>query len=151
MKIECMDMIETRIPDISTLRRIKVTSELPENHLIALANRLEVLTARNKELLLEIGATEKTSLYIIKGKVSLNASDGKTKIITVDESQELKPVAQLRPCIYDVKALGPVDYMKIDTQQFVEFAQITETSVTDISVHSLFAHDDEDESIVNQL
>jgi len=144
-------MIETRIPDISTLRRIKVTSELPENHLIALANRLEVLTARNKELLLEIGSTEKTSLYIIKGKVSLNASDGKTRIITVDETQELGPVAQLRPSIYDVRALGPVDYMKVDTQRFVDFAQLTETSVTDISVHSLFAHDDEDDSIVNHL
>ena len=144
-------MIETRIPDISTLRRIKVTSELPENHLIALANQLEVFTARNKEILLEIGSTEKTSLYIIKGKVSLNASDGKTKIITIDESQESRPVAQLRPCIYDVTALGPVDYMKIDTQRFVDFAQLTESSVADISVHSLFSDDEEDDSIVNHL
>ncbi|MGB5328920.1 MAG: hypothetical protein WBO58_11895, partial [Gammaproteobacteria bacterium] len=144
-------MIETRIPDTSTLRRIKVTSELPENHLIALANQLEVFTAQNKELLLRSGSTENTSLYIIKGKVSLNASDGKTRVITVDETQEPKPVAQLRPCIYDVTALGPVDYMKIDTQQFVDFAQLSETSVADISVHSLFTDDDEDNSIVNHL
>jgi len=146
-----MDMIETRIPDLSTLRRIKVTSKLPENHLIALANQLEVFTAQNKELLLNSGSTENTSLYIIKGKVSLNASDGKTRIITVDETEEPKPVAQLRPCIYDVRALGPVDYMKIDTQQFVEFAKLTETSVTDISVHSLFTDEGEDNSIINHL
>ena len=146
-----MDMIETRIPDVSALRRIKATSELPENHLIALANQLEVFTAKNKELILNSGSTEKTSLYIIKGKVSLNASDGKTRLIAVDETQELKPVAQLRPCIYDVRALGPVDYMKIDTQKFVDFAQVAETSVVDISVHSLFTDEAEDNSIVNHL
>ena len=56
-------MIETRIPDISTLRRIKTTSQLSENHLIALANQLEVLTADKKELLLNSGSIEKTSLY----------------------------------------------------------------------------------------
>ena len=144
-------MTETRIADVSTLRRIKATSELPENHLIALGNQLEVFTAQNKELILNSGSTENTSLYIIKGEISLNASDGKSRIITVDETQELKPVAQLRPCIYDVRALGPVDYMKIDTQQFVDFAQLTETSVTDISVHSLFTDDDTDNSIVNHL
>ena len=101
-------MIEARIPDISTLRRIKTTSQLSEDHLIALANQLEVFTADEKEILLSSGSIEKTSLYIVKGKVSLNASDGKTRLVMVDESQELKPVAQLRPCIYDVRALGPV-------------------------------------------
>ena len=146
-----MDMIETRIPDVATLRRIKATSELPENHLIALANQLEVFTAQKKELILNSGSIEKTSLYIIKGKVSLNASDGRTRLLTVDEKQDLKPVAQLRPCIYDVRALGPVDYMKIDTQQFVDFAQLAETSAVDISVHSLFTDGDEDDSIVNHL
>jgi len=144
-------MIETRMPDVATLRRIKATSELHENHLIALANQLEVFTAQKNELILNSGSTEKTSLYIIKGKVSLNAIDGKTRLITVDESQELKPVAQLRPCIYDVRALGPVDYMKIDTQHFVDFAQLAETSAIDISVHSLFTDGDEDNSIVNHL
>jgi HD-like signal output (HDOD) protein len=41
--------------------------------------------------------------------------------------------------------------MKIDTQRFVDFAQLTESSVTDISVHSLFSDDEEDDSIVNHL
>lgn len=137
--------------DVSTLRRIKATSALPENYLIALANQLEVFTAKERELILNSGSTEKTSLYIIKGKVSLNASDGRTRLITVDETQDLKPVAQLRPCIYDVRALGSVDYMKVDTQQFVEFAQLAGASAVDISVHSLFTDGDADDSIVNHL
>ena len=137
--------------DVSTLRRIKATSALPENYLIALANQLEVFTAKERELILNSGSTEKTSLYIIKGKVSLNASDGRTRLITVDETQDLKPDAQLRPCIYDVRALGSVDYMKVDTQQFVEFAQLAGASAVDISVHSLFTDGDADDSIVNHL
>jgi HD-like signal output (HDOD) protein len=144
-------MIETRIPDISTLRRMKTTSQLSEAYLIALANQLEVFTADKKELLINSGSIEKTSLYIVKGKVSLNASDGKTRLIMVDETQELKPVAQLRPCIYDVRALGPVEYMKIDTQKFADFVESAETSLVDISVHTLFTDEDEDNSIVNHL
>jgi len=146
-----MDMIETRIPDISTLRRIRTTSQLSDDHLIALANQLEVLTADKKELLLNSGSIEKTSLYVVKGKISLNASDGKTRLIMVDETQELKPVAQLRPCIYDVKALGPVIYMKIDTQKFADFVESAETALVDISVHTLFTDEDEDNSIFNHL
>jgi HD-like signal output (HDOD) protein len=146
-----MDMIETRIPDISTLRRIKSAAGLSDDHLIALANQLEVYHADKQELLLNCGSVEKTSLYIVKGQVSLNAQDGKTRLIMVDETQELKPVAQLRPCIYDVRALGPVDYMKIDTQRFADFVESAGTSPIDISVHTLFNDEDEDNSIVNHL
>jgi HD-like signal output (HDOD) protein len=146
-----MDMIETRIPDISTLRRIKSAAGLTGDHLIALANQLEVYHADKQELLLNCGSVEKTSLYIVKGQVSLNAQDGKTRLIMVDETQELKPVAQLRPCIYDVRALGPVDYMKIDTQRFADFVESAGTSPIDISVHTLFNDEDEDNSIVNHL
>jgi len=144
-------MTENRIPDISTLQRIKASSQLSEDHLIALANQLEVFTADEKELLLTSGSIEKTSLYVVKGKISLNASDGKTRLIMVDGTQELKPVAQLRPCIYDVRALGPVEYMKIDTQKFADFVESAERSLVDISVHTLFTDEDEDNSIVNHL
>lgn len=145
-------MTEIKIPDISTLRRIKAISKLSESHLIALANQLKVFSAKDGEFLLRNGSTERTSLYIIQGKVSLIARDKKVKVIDVDESQQLKPVAQLRPSIYDVKALGPVDYLKIDRQTLVDFAELSERVADDISVHSLFTnYDDEDNSIVSHL
>ncbi|MDH3857730.1 MAG: HDOD domain-containing protein [Gammaproteobacteria bacterium] len=145
-------MTEIKIPNISTLRRIKAISELSEGHLIALANQLKVFSAREGEFLLWNGSTEKTSLYIVRGKVSLMARDKKVKVIEVDESQELKPVAQLRPSIYDVKALGSVDYLKIDRQTLVDYAELSEGIADDISVHSLFTnYDEEDNSIVSHL
>jgi len=145
-------LTEIKIPNISTLRRIKAISELSDGHLIALANQLQVFSAKEGEFLLWNGSTEKTSLYIVNGKVSLIARDKKVKVIEVDENQEVKPVAQLRPCIYDVKALGPVDYLKIDRQTLVDYAELSEAVADDISVHSLFTnYDEEDNSIVNHL
>ncbi|MDH3632852.1 MAG: HDOD domain-containing protein [Gammaproteobacteria bacterium] len=145
-------MTDIQIPDISLLRRIKVISDLSEDHLIALANQLMVFTARDGELLISKGSTEKTSLYVIRGRVSLIAPDDKTKIISVDETDEISPIAQLRPCIYDVKAIGRVDYLKIDRQTLVDYAELSEAVADDISVHSLFTnYDDEDNSIVSHL
>lgn len=145
-------MTELKIPDVSTLRRIKGISELSDDHLIALANQLRVCTAKNKQLLIEVGSTDKSSLFIIKGKVSLNALDGKSRIIATDENEALKPVAQLRPSIYDVKALGTVDYLKIEKQKLIDLAHLSEDAANDISVHSLFSdYDEEDKSIVDHL
>ncbi|MCP4301219.1 MAG: HDOD domain-containing protein [Gammaproteobacteria bacterium] len=145
-------MTELKIPDVSTLRLIKGISELSDDRLIALANQLRVCTAKNKQLLIEAGSTENSSLFIIKGKVSLNALDGKSRIIAIDENEALKPVAQLRPSIYDVKALGKVDYLKIEKQKLFDLAQLSEEAANDISVHSLFTdYDEEDKSIVNNL
>lgn len=145
-------MTELKIPDVSTLRRIKGISELSDDHLIALANQLRVCTAKNKQLLIEVGSTDNSSLFIIKGKVSLNALDGKSRIIATDENEALKPVAQLRPSIYDVKALGTVDYLKIEKQKLIDLAHLSEEAANDISVHSLFSDfDEEDKSIVDHL
>lgn len=145
-------MTELKIPDVSTLRRIKEISDLSDDHLIALANQLKVCTARNEQLLIETGSTEKHSLFIIKGKVSLSALDGKSRIIAVDDNEPLKPVAQLRPSIYDVQAIGTVDYLKIEKQKLIDLAQLSEEAANDISVHSLFTdYDEEDKSIVSNL
>jgi len=144
--------MEIKIPDIAILRRIKAISELSDDSLIALANQLNMFTARRKELLIKTGSTENSSLYIIKGKVSLNAQDGKTTTIEVDEFQEMKPVAQLRPCIYDVRALGPVSYLKIEKQKLIDFTQLSDEVSSDISVHSLFNDgNDVGNSVVNNL
>ena len=145
-------MTELKIPDVSTLRRINGISELSDAHLIALANQLRVFTTGNKQLLIGAGSTENSSLFIIKGKVSLNSLDGKSRIIATGENEVLKPVAQLRPSIYDVKALGKVDYLKIEKQKLIDLAQLSEEAVNDISVHSLFNdYAEEDKSIVNNL
>jgi len=145
-------LAEIKIPDLSTLRRIKMISRFSEGHLIAAANQMRVLKAKKKQVLMKSGSTEKISLYIVKGKVSLLARDGKNKIVTVDENQEIKPIAQLRPSIYDVTALGPVEYMKVDVEKLIEISELSASELGDISVHSMFSdYDEEDSSIISHL
>jgi hypothetical protein len=145
-------LTEIKIPDLSTLRRIKLISRLSEGHLIAVANQLRILKAKKKQVLLQAGSNEKTSLYIVKGRVSLLARDGKSKIVTVDDDREIQPIAQLRPSIYDVTALGPVEYIKVDVGKLIEISELSASELGDISVHSMFTdYDEEDSSIVNHL
>ncbi len=145
-------MDEIKIPDISTLQRIKAISRLSEAQLIAFANQLRVLTAKRKKVLLEIGSTEASSLYIIKGKILQSAKDGKATEIEFGDNGEMKPIAQLRPSIYEIRALGPVSYLKISPQKLIEYVDLSDAETSDISVHSLFTDsDEEDNSVVNHL
>ena len=131
------------IPDVSTLKRIRSLSLLSNAQLIALANQLRVLTARKGDLLIEKGSIESSSLYVLNGKISLIAADDRTKQIEFVDGDELNQVAQLRPCIYDVQAQENLRYIKINKQQLVEFAQVSDAVSGDISVHSLRFSDDE--------
>jgi HD-like signal output (HDOD) protein len=131
------------IPDVSTLKRIRSLSLLSHGQLIALANQLRVLTARKGDLLIEKGSVESSSLYVLNGKISLIAGDDRTKQIEFVDGDELNQVAQLRPCIYDVQAQTNLRYIKINKQQLVEFAQVSDAVSGDISVHSLHFGDDE--------
>lgn len=140
------------IPDVSVLRRIRSLSELSEPQLIALANQLQILKAKKGDLLLEMGSLEDSSVYVLKGKVSFIAVDGRTKHQTFIENEALVQVAQLRPSIYDVLAQGAVEYLKISKQKLVEFAQMPESASGDISVHSLPVDESEgSQSIVYEL
>ncbi len=145
-------MIDIKIPDISTLRRIKAISRLSEGQLIAFANQLRILTAKRTDFLLKTGSTEPDSLYVIEGRVLQSARDGKKTEIAVDGKEEMKPIAQLRPSIYDVTALGSVSYLKINRQMLTDFTQLSDNESSDISVHSLFTDsDEEDNSVINHL
>jgi len=140
------------IPDVSTLKRIQSLSLLSIDQLIALANQLQVFTARKGDLLIEKGSVESSSLYVLNGKISLIAADGRTKQMAFVDGDELNQVAQLRPCIYDVQAQENLRYIKINKQQLVEFAQVSESVSDDISVHSLrYSDDEQNHSIIYDI
>lgn len=147
-----MTSMPPKIPDTQVLRRIATIADLSENHLIALANRLELRRAKDRELLLKRGSTDDTSLFIVEGKVSLRAQDGRNRVVSIGATDELRPLAQLRPSIYDVRAIGPVSYLRMDKQSLIELTELSAADAEDISVHSLFTDGDaEDNSIVNHL
>ncbi|MGD8841126.1 MAG: HDOD domain-containing protein [Gammaproteobacteria bacterium] len=147
-----MKSVEPSIPGIETLRRIETIGGLSEGHLILLGKQLQLRHAKPGEILLELDSTENSSLYIVEGKIEMRSHDGSVRSKRVGADDELAPIAQLRPSIYRIKAAGPVLYMKIDRQTLIDYAALAESDVEDISVHTLFGDDDEeDNSVVNHL
>lgn len=120
--------------DLITLRRLRTLSQFSDEQLQSLASHLTVLTSDKKQLLIGIGCTEEFSLFILKGAIILTARDGKQKQHVFTEQEELNPVAQIRPSMYDVHAKDPVLYLRIDKKFLTEFANQTETDVEDFSV-----------------
>jgi HD-like signal output (HDOD) protein len=127
------------IPNISTLKRLRPLSQFSDEHLQTLANQLELKTARKKEKLIELGCADDYSLFVIEGEVTLKARDGKVQELSFDQEQELNPIAQLRPCMYDVIAKSELSYLKIDKRLLTQFAQLIEQGIEgeDISVHMI--------------
>ena len=124
-------------PDLKTLRRLRPLSEFTEEQLQTLANQLTVQTARKKDYLIRRGDAGNDSLFVLEGKVRLLAVDGQQSVFEVNGDEDLNPLAQLRPSMYDIVALGPVRYLRIDKDFLTQFAQLSETGDEDISVHML--------------
>ena len=146
-----MHSIAPRIPHIDTLRRIDAIAGLSEARLIDLANRLELHEAKPGTVLLDFDSTDSRSLYVVAGQVSLRARDGRVKFARVETDDRLRPIAQLRPSIYRITAIGPVTYLMIDRQTLIDCAEMSAADVEDISVHSLFDDDSTDYSVINHL
>ncbi len=124
-------------PDIATLKRLRPLSQFNDEQLQVLANQLQVNTARKKEKLIQLGCSDEYSLFVLEGEITLTARDGKVQTLSITDQDDLNPVAQLRPCMYDVEAKGPLKYVRIDKNLLTQFAQQTEQGieVEEFSVH----------------
>ena len=101
-------------PNLDTLRRLRPLAQFTDEQLQSLANRLSIQTAAKKDKLIELGCAEEYSLFILKGDIKTIARDGAVKPLRFTEKDELNPVAQLRPSMYDVISTSTVEYLKID-------------------------------------
>lgn len=129
-----MDIIQ---PDIATLKRLRPLVQFADDQLQALANQLQLQTAHKNEKLIELGCSDEYSLFVLEGEVTLIARDGKKQELKITPAEELNPIAQLRPCMYDVQAKSRLSYLKIDKNLLTQFAQQIDSGVEidDISVH----------------
>jgi len=121
-------------PDLKTLRRLRPLAQFTDEQLQSLCHQLNIQTAHNRERLIQLGCTEEYSLFVLKGDIKTIARDSAVKQLSFGESDELNPVAQLRPSMYDVYAAGPIQYLKIENKRLSEFANLSESGDEDISV-----------------
>jgi HD-like signal output (HDOD) protein len=101
-------------PAPGALRHLSTLRDLAQDELHALSNQLYVHEDRKGGVLLEIGATEDTTLYLLEGSCRLIAEDGGIKVIHHTDTSAQAPLARLRPSHYRVIAETDVRYLKID-------------------------------------
>jgi HD-like signal output (HDOD) protein len=130
-------------PEIGDLKRIRSLSEFSDGQLTSLSNKLEVLSARKNETVLEYGCSENYSLYLLAGKLEATTQDNRATLFEGSEDGELRPIAKIRPSMYQVVARGPVSYLKIWVDQLTEFAQRLEIDSGQMDVVEIEQSDEE--------
>ncbi len=103
-------------PTPAMLQRLGTLRELPTDELKALAQELYLHEARRGTVLLELGATDDCTLYLIEGQTRLTAEDGGVKVIRHTDTSAMAPLARLRPSRYKVVAESAVRYLRIDSK-----------------------------------
>ena len=123
-------------PDLATLRRLRPLARFSDEQLLSLLNNLEIKTAHNDQLLMAIGCTREYYLFVLEGDIKLKARDGRVNSASYKADDELNPVAQIRPSMFDVHAVDRVTYLEIDQQFLTKFASAigSQEEIEDFSV-----------------
>jgi len=101
-------------PSPEVLRRLSTLRDIPHERLEQLCQELAILEEHRGEELLALGATEKSTLYLLEGRCRLVAEDGGKKIVKHTDPSALAPLASLRPSRYRVVAETAIRYLRID-------------------------------------
>ncbi len=132
-------------PAIEDLKKIRCLSQFGDEQLASLAGKLRLEQAGKGVCLIELGCAENYSFYLLDGSLEATTHDGNQTRFDSDNEGELFPVAQLRPSMYRVVAAGPVQFIKIYSDQLTEFAQRLEVDEPSMDVIEIEQSDEENE------
>ncbi len=121
-------------PSLETLQRLRPLVEFEKEQLLALAKELNVQTAHKKEEILSLGSTEEESLFVLEGNFEMNSGDGKRTNKTVSDTELLNPIAQLRPSMYQIKAVKSVQYLKIPNALLTQYSSFGNEEEVDVVI-----------------
>jgi HD-like signal output (HDOD) protein len=109
-------------PSPGALRQLSTLRELAQDELLTLSNQLYVHEGRRGNVLLELGATDDATLYLLEGSCRLIAADGGVKVMQHTDPSAQAPLARLRPSHYRVVAESNVRYLRIDSPLLAQVA-----------------------------
>lgn len=107
-------------PTTAMLQHLSTLRELPADELETVREQVYLHEAGKGEVLLDLGATDECTLYLIEGNCRLIADDGGTKVIKHTDTSALAPLARLRPSHYKVISESPVRYLRLDNTLIAE-------------------------------
>ncbi len=118
------------------LKRFTPLSDLSYDKLLEIAEKAQWLKTKKRSQLMDLGDREESSLFLLRGNVLMEATDGRQRIIKHTDTAARSPLSRLRPSRYRVSALTPVQYIKISNALLDELADLDDSSEM-ISTHYL--------------
>ena len=116
--------------DHSVLRRIRSLALFNNGQLDNLAAKLEISTAAPKQRIIALGDTGNYGLYLLGGESISRDGDGNQCVVQFETDGNLQPVAHIRPSLYDIETLSPVEYLEIPNDLLTELSLLEETVVS---------------------
>jgi HD-like signal output (HDOD) protein len=138
-------------PTLADLRQLSTLHDLSGEELSALASRLRIAHAKPGEVLLERGSTEDCTLYLLEGRLRLTADDGRTREFDHRDPSAHDPIARLRPSHYQVTAVTPLSFLRIDNALLADLHPDSDTGVLLESYQVSEENEFSDMSADNQL
>lgn len=101
--------------EVSQLKFFSPIDGLKKDNLEALVKKTKVREAAAGQTLFEQGATEKRTVYVLKGTVDLMEGDDTAATIEGGSDESRNPLAPMLPRRYSAIAREPVEYISIDS------------------------------------
>jgi HD-like signal output (HDOD) protein len=129
-------------PSPDVLRQLTTLRDLNSTQLQQLSEQLNVQHAKRGAILLELGANDDCTLYLLNGRCKLVAEDGGVKVISHQDPSAAAPIARLRPSHYRVMAETDVDYLRIDNALLDLDSELEHSSILTIENYEVQDRDD---------
>ena len=128
-------MQDSTIPlDHSVFRRIRNLALFSDGQLDNLANKLKIKFAGPKQRIIALGDTGDYSLYLLRGEAVSRDGEGTERTVQSETDGNLQPVAHIRPSLYDIEAVSPVEYLEIPHELLTELSLLDETDNEEMEV-----------------
>jgi len=87
---------------------------LTDNEKELFCNQVQRQSARPGKRLIELDSTDDRALYLLKGKLKLEAKDGHRHIVAAGTEDAKRAISHLIPHWYNVTSVNPVEYFWVD-------------------------------------
>ncbi len=101
-------------PSVGILQQYHILASLSDDQLELLTRVLVIKSAPRGKKIIELGAKESYSFFLLSGDIVLQAKDGSASKISHSDAAAKNPIAQLIPRLYDVTAVTAIEYIHVD-------------------------------------
>jgi HD-like signal output (HDOD) protein len=95
------------------IKRVPMFARLPAWQFEAIVDATELVSFDKKQTLLQRGSDDGFTYFLAEGEIAIEAADGMRRTIVANEDSRQTPIANLRPRILNVMALGRVRVVRI--------------------------------------